>query len=90
MYSYVVIFEFNERRGDYQPLINKITTLFAHYLPISNSTWFVTSDLSPEDIVTILQQYFYKNDRVIVANTTRKAAWGNLLVDDARWLDTYL
>ena len=90
MHSYLVIYELNELRGDYQPLVNKIVNLFAHYFAVSNSAWIVTSDLFPEDIVVILKQYIYINDKILVVKADRSAAWEGLTVDDERWLKNYL
>ena len=75
MPSYLITYELHERYGDYSPLINKLTSLGDHWFQYSDRVWIITSHLAEDDIRTLLAQFTYKKDKLLVLGLSGKAAW---------------
>ena len=66
---------------DYTNVINTIKELGA-WARIQQSLWFVSSDLSTEEITNKVWQQMDSNDNLIVINTNENAAYWNNLSDE--------
>ena len=75
MPSYLVTYELHEKYSDYGPLADKITALSDYWFQYSGHVWIIVCPLSAGDLHTLLTQYLYKKDKVLIVGLTGKAAW---------------
>ena len=90
MKSFLITCELNNRYGDYQPLIDKITGFGGQWYCCMNYVWIIKSNLSPNDILIILKSNIYENDKILVVQLVRNVSWAGLTTDEEAWLSSNL
>lgn len=90
MKSYLISYELNTRHGDYQPFFDKMQNLGKSWFNCVASIHIIKSDLTANDICAILNEYLYKNDKILVAHLSGHAAWRGLEYDCSQWLNDRL
>jgi hypothetical protein len=86
MALYLISYDLMKPEKDYPHLINRLNELGAER--VLYSEWFFLSTATPEAIRNDLQYYggLDKNDRVMVVELARNAAWDRLMLNDNKVL----
>jgi len=79
----------DETSDDYKRLIEKIKS-YGGWAKIHYSFWALQTSLSTKQLRDELAAYVDKNDRLIVIEAGRNAAWRNLANDVSDWLKNSL
>lgn len=90
MNSFLITCELNNQYGDYRPLVDKIVSFGGTWYRFTSNVWIIKSNLSPNDILTILKPHSYQNDKILVVQLVRRTSWMGLLVEEENWLDSNL
>lgn len=90
MNSYLVGLELNKRYGEYEPLFDKIKSFGTQWYQYTGNTWVIKSNLSPNDIMTILRPHTYIGDKILVVKMVRSASWEGLPIEEEQWLNDFL
>ena len=90
MNSYLITCELNNKYGNYQPLIDKIRSFGEYWYQFANNVWIIKSNLSVDDIITILKPTSYANDLILVVQLHRIASWHGISTDEENWLISHL
>lgn len=56
---------------------------------ITESVWAIVSNNNPNDIATFLHQFIDRNDRLMIIQSSRNAAWYNAIAEK-EWLQQNL
>jgi len=85
---YWISYDLDKPGQDYTDLINRLRQWKA--TRILKSDWLLPhNNTTPETIRKDLEQYLDNNDRIMVSEVRRNAAWRNLLISDADVLSLF-
>lgn len=88
MYSYIVVYDLCKPDRDYQSLYEMLRS-FPNWGKITESVWCIVSPLSHKDVRDKLMACLDSNDRLLVVETGRCAAWTNVIADN-EWVRKYI
>ncbi len=91
MAVYMIGYDLITPGKDYNTLVQAITQVFPTHWHCLDSTWLIVSDLSSQQIRDYLLTFIDSNDRLLVAQMGRSAAWTNSFNTGCQnWLRTNL
>lgn len=76
--AYLITYDLNEPGQDYQELYDAIETLDSNALRIADSVWVIDHSGSAKEIRNFLRQSIDDDDRLIVFQCGKEAAWSGL------------
>ena len=78
MTSKIITYDLCKPGANYRSLIDKIKT-YDKWAKITESTWFIKSELTCKEVRDELKMLVDANDRLFVGELTGTAAWYNIL-----------
>jgi hypothetical protein len=90
MKAYLISYDLLKPGQDYSDLIAAIEKISATHWHILKSAWVVATDLSAMEILNRLLPYLDANDKMIVNQLGRDAAWTGSLSNGSDWLRSVL
>ncbi len=83
-HCFIIMYDLRAPGRDYQDLINAIKKykVWGH---LTESAWAVVTNLSAVDIRNSLMKYMDANDRIMVVQSGRNAAWNKCRASDG-WI----
>jgi hypothetical protein len=87
MALYWIGYDLDKPGQKYQELIARLTALGATKILLSD--WLLPNDAGPDDIRKDLERFLDINDRILVSEVRRNAAWRNLLLSDQAVLNLF-
>lgn len=88
MKCYLIIYDLKQPGMDYKSLYQAIKS-FGTWGKITESTWAIVTNLSPNQIYDFLVKHIDRNDRLFIIKSGRNAIWMNAIADK-EWLKKYL
>ncbi len=85
-HCYIVAYDLCQPGRDYSSLIAAIKS-FSHWGKLTESTWAVVSDKSAIEICDYLLRLIDMNDRLLVVESGKNAAWIRMQASD-EWIKT--
>lgn len=80
-HCYIVAYDLLQPGKDYKELYNALKS-FRYWGRLTESTWAVVSEQGYIEIRDYLQKHIDNNDRLIVIQSGRSAAWTKLMASD--------
>ena len=87
-HCYIISYDLLKSGQDYEELHNAIKA-FHFWGRLTESTWAIVTSMSHVEIRDVLKKYLDENDRLIVVQSGRAAAWTKLMASDV-WLKQQL
>lgn len=82
IFSYIVAYDLCKPDRDYKTLYDKLRS-FPNWGKITESVWCVVTPLNHLELRDELMQCMDSNDRLLVVETGRRAAWTNVIANNA-------